>query len=289
MLKILLPLLLLLSGVFALLKLSCSPSALSPEIKGVKDVQIESIDNEHVKLKVTVLAKNKNNFSVNVKDIFVYVLFNSDTIGVASSSASITLPSDAETDINLKTDFITAKLAPLLNDNTDSIKFSLKGKLNAEVAYINVPVDIDVPFTFSLKDNLYKTIENDSQKEKIISIQSASLQNIGLSESTVIIDFLLKNPYGVSCKLKNYPSQIYINGKYSGDGDIVNAISISEKNDSVSGSFLFQLDNFNSASSLLGSLFSRKIEYETRGVLYLEILNYEIKLPYNFKGVLIKL
>ncbi len=289
MIKILISLSAILLFTVAANKFFCSPSIFSPEIKSIKDIRIEEINSDSIKLLVIVTIENKNIISSTIKNLFVNMVYANDTLGSALKNKPVDITAKSYADIELSVNLSTRRAVSLFNTGEDSLKLRLVGKLTAVIAMVNIPIEIDLPLTFSLKDNLFKTIEKDSQKDKIISIDEASLKEIGLSESVVEIGFQLKNPYGLAFTLTKYPSKIYINGSYAGDGDLTGPLTLKAKNQIVNGKIVFKLNNFSSVTSLFSSLFSRKIEYETKGDLYLKILDYDIILPYNFKGVLIKL
>ncbi|MEI7813132.1 MAG: hypothetical protein WCJ01_12030 [Ignavibacteria bacterium] len=286
MTKILLLLSAVLMVFIAINQFVCSSKTFAPEIKGIKDVQIMQISDDSLKLKLTVIAENNNIISLGFNDLSLFVVNNTDTLGLAYNGNKLSIPGKSVQDIGIYADLKTSKVAGMLAKNEDTLKLNLKGILNVSVLLISIPVEIDMPFALPLKNELYKSVQNDSQKEKIITIENASLQSLGISESLVKIEFSLKNPYALKFKLKNYPSKIYINGSYAGEGSLSDEIEVGSGSSKVSGQFLFKVDNYRSVVSVLGALLGGKLKYETKGDLLLEIAGREISLPYTSTGAL---
>ena len=270
-------------------KFSCSSKELAPKIKAIKDIQINELDKDSINLSLTVSAYNENSFEISIKELYVNIIKGGDKLGVAAQKDLISIPSDSIIDVELKVMLSTDEVTKLFVQDIDSINLNLIGKLLANVGLVTLPVDVDIPFSFSLKDNLYRTIERDSQKNKIVTVNRAELLEMSLFQSKIIIDFSLNNPYKLPFALYKYPAKIFVNDQYVGDGDLSDTIVLSDTNTTADGRFNFKLDNPNSIKSIVGSFFSGKLEYETRGTLYLEILDYQIQLPYNFRGTIIKL
>ena len=77
--------------------------------------------------------------------------------------------------------------------------------------------------------------------------------------------------------------------KCKGEGDINEEIVVRKKGEVSKGKITYNLSNTKTLTSLFGSFFSGKLEYETKGNLILNILGYDIKISYTKKGVLAKL
>ncbi|MCH7516897.1 MAG: hypothetical protein IIB08_07225, partial [Bacteroidetes bacterium] len=82
---------------------------------------------------------------------------------------------------------------------------------------------------------------------------------------------------------------IFINGKEAGTGNVDDVIMVNSKGNESNGKIRYTLSNSKAFASLFGSLFSRKLEYETEGKLLIDIMGFNIEFPYSMKGVLIKI
>ncbi len=275
-------------AIFAANKFSCSTDAFAPEIKGIKDFEIYEINKNEVLLNVTALAKNKNRFEVLLSDIDLNIFQKNDSLGTAKGKDEINIPSDSTGEIKLMLNIPIKKLAQILAGGEDTLTLNFKGKLNAKMSVINMPVDVDIPFKVNLREQFINVLTNETQNEDIVQINKAELVDITLSKSKVRINFTFRNPYGIEFKLLKYPAKIKINGKYAGNGDLESPLIVGINSNEAQGDLLFNLSNFNSATSLLNSLLSRKLEYETEGELYIDMLGYNISFPFSFKGDLLK-
>lgn len=289
MLKIFIPLILLsVIGFFFSPFFRCS-DGFAPEFQKITEIKINEISADNISLSVKLQVKNSNSFEVIAKDLLLFLILDNDTLGMTQKKELSPLAPNSLGNIDLLVNLKTHKIARLFNKSIDSVNLRLIGKVTAVLSFISLPVKIDFPYTFSPKENISEILENDTQNQNIITVKNAAIKSLSLSESSVLIDFILRNPYRINFKLISYPSKIFINGKFAGNGDVTSPISVLKNNNETSGEFLFKLNNFNTISSLLGSVLSGKLNYESKGILFLEFMNYKIEFPYNFKGVLIKL
>ncbi len=140
-----------------------------------------------------------------------------------------------------------------------------------------------------MKDQIAKSIKQDTERDKIFTVVSAGLKSMGFGESIVEIDFKIDNPYGIEFSVINYPSKIYINGKEAGTGNVDDVIMVNSKGNESKGKIRYTLSNSRTLTSLFGSLFSGKLEYETEGNLLISIMGFSIQFQYSMKGVLVKI
>lgn len=260
-------------------------SGISPDIKEVKNLSIKKITNTIIELNVKVAAENSSIFGYDIKKMSLYVIHNQDTIGTIVSDTTISFPSRSEIEFELPIILETKKVAHLLEKDIDTIKLNMIGTASVKLFLFNFDTDINVPFNLRLKESIFNTIQEDTNQEKIIEVKTARISKIGLTKSQLLIDFEMKNPYEVNFTLSDYPSEVYINNKLAGEGSLQTPISADTTNLLNEGTFVFDLDNIDTITSLVGSIFKGKIEYTTKGTLVLEILGYKVKIPYSFSGV----
>ncbi|NWF51303.1 MAG: LEA type 2 family protein [Ignavibacteriaceae bacterium] len=289
LLKISLPVILfILLGIF-IIKFYCNRTEFAPSIKKVESISINDINKDSISLNIKITAENKNDFDLDIKDIRVKILKGTDTLGNARCNDNLVLPKKKLAAINFDASLSTPITAKHLSLQEDTLRLILKGKITADLKLVQLPIDFEIPFSFAFRDHFINTIEEKVKNKKIITPLNALVTGLGLSETTVKINFELNNPYGIEFKLTDYPSEIFINGKYAGKGNLDKDIFVKEAGSESPGQVLFKLDNFKSISSLFGSLFTGKLEYETKGNLHINIFDLDIEFPYSFKGVLLKI
>ncbi len=267
----------------------CTPSGLAPEFKKIKETEILKFNSDSLWVSIIVSAENKNNFEIDIENLIVNIIYQNDTIGFAERKEKWIIQSLETGDVKFKAVLGTEKMLEIISSDEDSLKLILRGSADANLGLITLPVDIDLSFIIAVKDQIAKSIKRDTESDKIITVVSAGLKIMSFGESIVEIDFKIDNPYGIEFSIINYPSKIFINGKEAGTGNVDDVIIVNSKGNESKGKIRYTLSNSKAFASLFGSLFSRKLEYETEGKLLIDIMGFNIEFPYSMKGVLIKI
>lgn len=259
-------------------------SGITPEIKEVKNLTIKKITDSQIELGVKILAENTSIFGYDIKKMSLNLFHQKDTIGIINSETTIPFSSKSQTEFDLTIILQTKKVAALLEKDIDTLKLNMAGNASIKLLFFNFDKDINVPFNFPLKESLFNTIQENTNQEKIIKIKTARISKVGVTKSQLLIDFQLTNPYDIDFTLTDYPSMVFINNKFAGEGSLEYPISVDTLNKTNDGTFVFDLNNFDTITSLFGSIFKGEIEYTTKGTLLLEILNHKVRIPYSFTG-----
>ena len=267
----------------------CSTSGIPPELLKVEKIEIQQFNTDSINLNVFVTVLNRNNFKLDVSELYANILHNQDTIGFAKKDEMVQLNALDTAAINFYASLNTQKFIKSVSDKGDSLKLRILGTTNADLGLFAVPVDIDLEYSFNAKENISQLVERDVQVENLIELEGGKLKSLGTSESVVEVEFEVRNPYGVDFKVEGYPSKIFINDKEAGSGNIKTPINIEKKGDGIKAVSVYKLDNIKTITSLFGSIFTRKLIYKTTGTLIIGILGYRIQFPYSFNGELIKI
>ena len=290
MFKLILPTILLVFVIFiATNKFICSPSGLAPKFKEIKKSKIVKFNSDSIWIEITANAENRNNFKIEIENLNVNVMQENLSLGNANRNEKWQIEAKETGEIQIHTALDTKKILKIISDEPDSLQLKLVGTADADLGLITLPVNIDIDFTIPVKEQLAKTIQEDTENDKIIKISSAGLKNLNLGGSTVEIGFQIQNPYGIEFSVEGYPSTLFVGNKNLGEGDINEEIVVRKKGEVSKGKITYNLSNTKTLTSLFGSFFSGKLEYETKGNLILNILGYDIKISYTKKGVLAKL
>jgi hypothetical protein len=267
----------------------CTPSGLAPEFKEIKETEILKFNSDSLWVSIVVLAENKNDFEIDIENLVANLIHHNDTIGFAERKEKWIIKSLETGDVQFNAVLGTEKMLEIISLDEDSLQLKLKGSAEANLGFIALPVDVDLSFIIAVKDQIGKSIKQDTESDKLITVVSAGLKGKSLGESTVEIDFNIDNPYGIEFSVINYPSKISINGSEAGTGDVDDVIMVNSKGNKSKGKIRYTLSNSRTISSLFGSLFSGKLEYETAGILLIDIMGFNIQFPYSMKGVLVKI
>jgi LEA14-like dessication related protein len=270
-------------------KFICSPSGLAPKFKEIKKSKIVKFNSDSIWIEITANAENRNNFKIEIENLNVNVMQENLSLGNANRNEKWQIEAKETGEIQIHTALDTKKILKIISDEPDSLQLKLIGTADADLGLITLPVNIDIDFTIPVKEQLAKTIQEDTENDKIIKISSAGLKNLNLGGSTVEIGFQIQNPYGIEFSVEGYPSTLFVGNKNLGEGDINEEIVVRKKGEVSKGKITYNLSNTKTLTSLFGSFFSGKLEYETKGNLILNILGYDIKISYTKKGVLAKL
>jgi len=267
----------------------CSTSGIPPELMSVEKIDIEQFNAESINLNVFVSILNKNNFKIDVSDLYANILHNKDTIGIAKKDEMIQLSALDTAAINFYAVLNTQKFIKSVSGKGDSLKLRMVGTANTDLGLFTIPIDIDLEYSFNAKKNISQLVEKDVQIEKLIKLEGGKLKYLGTSESVVEVEFKVQNPYAIDFRVEGYPSKIFINDKDAGSGDIKDAIEIEKNGKDKKAVSVYKLDNVKTIASLFGSIFTRKLIYRTTGTLLIDILGYKLQFPYSFNGELIKI
>ncbi len=267
----------------------CTPSGLAPEFKKIKETEILKFNSDSLWVSIVVLAENKNDFEIDIENLAVNIIHQYDTLGFAERKEKWIIKSHETGDVQFNAVLGTKKMLEIISYDKDSLHLNLIGSADANLGLIILPVDVDLSFVIAVKDQIAKSIKQDTESDKIITIISAGLKSKSFGESIVEIDFKIDNPYGIEFSVINYPSKISINRKEAGTGNVDDVIMVNRKGNESKGKIRYTLSNSKTLISLFGSLFSGKLEYETEGNLLINIMGFNIEFPYSMKGALIKI
>lgn len=287
MFKLILPAVLFVVIIFiATNRFICSHSGLAPQFKEITKSKIVDFNSDSLWININAIAENENSFKIEIENMHAYILQDEISLGKANRNEKWEIEADDTGEIQIHTVLDTKKILKIISDEPDSLHLKLVGGADADLGLITMPVDIDINFSVPVKEQLSRTVQEDTDNDKIIKIKSAGLKNLNLGGSIVEIGFEIQNPYGIKFSVESYASTLFIDGKELGEGNISKRIEVKKKGEMSEGKITYKLSNTKTLRSLFGSFFSGKLEYVTKGNLIIKILGYDIKIPYTKKGVL---
>lgn len=275
--------------IFLLILMIFRLDTLKPKLKEITNVEIVEINEKELILEVSVELKNEFFFAVKLRQANLSIISDNGKIGEIKDSSNSVIPPDSSVVITMKALFSTQKVAELIQTENDTIKLKLEGSVSGKSLFIPVSTSINETLTLPLKDYLTGSLNSKTGSGKIIKVESAQIENVSITKSIIKINFSLNNPYNIPVKLTGYPAKIFVNGNYTGEGNLVDSITLPPLGSVQGGEFLFDADNIQSIKSFLSGIFSGKMIYRTEGILNFEILELPVSLPYNSSGDLIKL
>lgn len=276
--------------LLSLSKLFYSDLIKYPEFGKIENVQIVELNNETLRLSLAIETFNPNSFSQKITDGNFSIFENNANIGSANIIKGFSIEPDTsgivEMDVNLK----TIELSKIVSEKKKYIEVNLLGEIDSKVLFFDISPTINLPYRLNIFEILTNCLEDDSKNQKIVKINSTTINHISLGKTNATTTFTFLNPYKLEFTLESYPCKIYFNNNYAGDGNVLKSINIRNGQKQAKGQFKFVLNNFNLSESLLQNFLNlnTKWDYETKGTLNLQILGYNISIPYNYQGELIR-
>ncbi len=275
----------------SLTKLLCIGDAKTPVLKEIKGIELISITADSANISAHIVLENPNNFAITIQKLQADILFENNKIGKLSIVDSCVLPANGSAQMKIKSEMQTDKVVEAFSRGKDSLLLTLQGNASVKAFGMMFNKDVAMPFTFSLNSSIYKLLKEQTNSKKMIVTDKASLESISLDNSIVNISFHIANSYPLPFEILSYPSKIYINDKFVGEGNITNPIAVKNSDSSAVGEMKFSLNNFDLASTALSGLLQLKAEwkYRTEGDLRVKIFGRELKMPFTGNGTLVKL
>ncbi len=275
----------------SLTKLLCIGDAKTPVLKEIKGIELISIMADSANISANIVLENPNNFAITIQKLQADILFENNKIGKLNIVDSCVLPANGSAQMKIKSEMQTDKVVEAFSRGKDSLLLTLQGNALVKAFGMMFNKDVAMPFTFSLNSSIYKLLKEQTNSKKMIVTDKASLESISLDNSIVNISFHIANSYPLPFEILSYPSKIYINDKFVGEGNITNPIAVKNSDSSAVGEMKFSLNNFDLASTALSGLLQLKAEwkYRTEGDLRVKIFGRELKMPFTGNGTLVKL
>ncbi len=275
----------------SLTKLLCIGDAKTPVLKEIKGIELISITADSANISAHIVLENPNNFAITIQKLQADILFENNKIGKLNIVDSCVLPANGSAQMKIKSEMQTDKVVEAFSRGKDSLLLTLQGNALVKAFGMMFNKDVAMPFTFSLNSSIYKLLKEQTNSKKMIVTDKASLESISLDNSIVNISFHIANSYPLPFEILSYPSKIYINDKFVGEGNITNPIAVKNSDSSAVGEMKFSLNNFDLASTALSGLLQLKAEwkYRTEGDLRVKIFGRELKMPFTGNGTLVKL
>ncbi len=125
-------------------RLWCSTSGIPPELVSVEKIEIEQFNADSINLNVFVTVLNRNNFKIDVSDLYANILHYQDTIGIAKKDEMVQLNALDTAAVNFYASLNTQKFIKSVSDKSDSLNLRMLGTANADLGLFTLPVDIDL-------------------------------------------------------------------------------------------------------------------------------------------------
>jgi LEA14-like dessication related protein len=278
-LTILLLVIVLIVGLFNFCCLSNSGT-----IKKIDNFEFKSYDKDTLTMTLDAFIEGSGLISYKIKSVGFDLLLENEIIGNGqSNNESSEENSLSKIPITLKVP--SDKISKLLSSDTDSTNIFIKGKAYVKILFFDTDVNIEQSLKLNF-DSLLSNLYHNSAAGDMITVEDGTIKGLSLHKSNIQITIKIKNPAIFPLIVTDYPAKVYINGKNVGELKLLNKINLLPGVPDAEGELESELDNFESITSLLPSIFSNHINYKTNGFLLLEVFGKQLRVPYTMEGEL---
>ncbi|PKN78919.1 MAG: hypothetical protein CVU48_06915 [Candidatus Cloacimonetes bacterium HGW-Cloacimonetes-1] len=264
---------------------SCKYMFMKPSIKQIHDIRVKSITPDQVNLIVSLEVNNPNRYHMRLEETEINLL-NKDRqrLGYATLSKSVLIPGKKSINLEFLVSLNTRQVTKLISISKQSVYLYIEGSGKGSVLGITKHFAFEEPYEFALGKQIETLLPKfSSEGQDLFKILRTTVDNVSLTETTVRVDFLLLNPFGLTFRFVNFPSDIYINDKLAGKGSLEKPLSFDENIFYQEGTLIFKVSNMKTIVGAAKGLLKGEIGYVIKGHVKATAFGVEIDKPYQLK------
>jgi LEA14-like dessication related protein len=273
---------------------SCRLIFQQPEIVKIQDLMVDSITIDNSTLQLSIIVRNPNSYQIRLKQLEVGMLTPTrQKVGEARLRKELDLPAKKSIQLDFFVDIQTRPMLRMVSSINKELQFLISVKGEGKALMLTKSFDFEQPYSIALEEYVQQLLPKlnsmgggPAEGQELFKLLRTYVGDYGLSKTALMADFILVNPYGISFKLKGFPSQIYVGGKAVGTGDIAKELVFDENVFYREGSMLYQMSNFKSAFGAVKGAFKGGIDYQVKGEIIIETMGMRLKVPYAYSGVI---
>ena len=276
----------LLLSVLMLLSMSACKMFKKPTVDKIHDIKIVSMTPDVTNLLISVKVNNPNSYKLILKELNLKLLDKNRTeVGNALMKSSIMIPGRKSTAIDFTVKLDTRKTAKLISSADQIVFFYVQGKGKGKGLGFNNKIDFEEPYELNIKDYISDLLPRFTAEGKdLFKLQRTHISKAGITETEIVSEFMILNPYGMTFTFKGFPADVIINDKVVGKGNLEAPLSFDENVYSKDGVMTLKVSNFKSILGALKGVTKGEIEYKVKGNVIIDAFGMEITKPYEFKG-----
>ncbi len=277
---------LLVSLIMFLMLTSCKLLFQAPIVNQIQDLKLTSFSPDHIEVKVSLLVSNPNRYSLAVEKLSLNLLDkNRIRIGFAQIDQGVQIPGKKETTIALTARIDTRQAVKIVSHSDQKILIFIEGNGVGRARGFSKSFTFEEKYSLDIRKYIQELLPKFSADgQDLFRVLNTSIDSITIGETTIKINFMLLNPYGLSFSLKNFPSELYINEKMVGRGYLQNTLQFDENVFYRDGAMIFKLNNLKSITGAAKGVLKGEISYNVTGKVQLQTMGIEFERPYQFKS-----
>lgn len=263
---------------------SCSWLFKTPTLEKVHGVDVLSIDPDKTVVDVSLSVNNPNFYTLTVEDLDVLLLDkNRDRIGMVALKQAVEIPKKRSNALDFNVSLDTRRTVKAVNHSDQSVYVYISGEGRGKILGIGKNFSFEEPFAIDIKKELENAVSGfKADGQDIFKIKRSYIGKMGLAKSSVGVDFIILNPYGLEFTLSSFPATISIGGKECGSGDIAESLSFDETVFSREGTMAFRIRNWNTVVNAVKGAFKGEIEYQVDGNVKIGAYGLDIDQPFSY-------
>ncbi len=273
----------------ALLNLaSCKWLFKSPKIERIHDVKVVSIDPDKIRLELSLSVLNPNRYKLNLNEMNVALLNkNREQIGTASLNRAVMIPSRKSNSLDFSITLDTRPTVKLVNYSDQKVFVYIAGKGSGKVLGSKQQFDFEEPYEIDIREQLQKALATfKANGDDIFKIKRSYLGKVGITETQVLVDFIVMNPYGLKFTLADFPANITIGKAETGSGNLDKTLTFDEKVYSREGTMIFKVNNLKAIYNIAKGAINGEVSYRVDGQVKINAYGIDIQQPYSYKDLI---
>ncbi|MBP7204881.1 MAG: hypothetical protein KBA54_00015 [Candidatus Cloacimonetes bacterium] len=267
---------------------SCKFLFKSPRLEQVHDVKIVSIDPDKIRLELSLSVLNPNRYKLKLNGMDIELLNkNREQIGTATLSRAVEIPGRKANALDFEITLDTRPTVRMVNYSDQKVFVYIAGTGTGKVLGTAQKFSFEEPYEIDIRDQLQKVLSTfKADGEDIFKVKRSYLGKVGLTETQVLVDFIVMNPYGLKFVLDDFPATITIGNSETGSGNLSKALSFDEKVFSREGTMLFKVNNLKAIYNIARGAINGEVSYRVDGQVKINAYGIEFQKPYAYKDLI---
>ncbi len=267
---------------------SCRLFFKSPRVEKVHDIKVVSIDPDKIRLEIALSVLNPNRYKLKLNEMDVVLLNkNREQIGTASLSRAVEIPARKANALDFAITLDTRPTVKLVNYSDQKVFVYIAGKGSGTVLGSKQALVFEEPYEIDIREQLQKVLSTfKANGDDIFKIKRSYLGKVGITETQVLVDFIVMNPYGLKFTLEDFPANITIGNAESGSGNLDKALSFDEKVYSREGTMIFKVNNLKAIYNIGKGAINGEVSYRVDGQVKINAYGNDIQQAYSYKDLI---
>lgn len=267
---------------------SCKFLFKSPRMERVYEVKVVSIDPDKIRLELGLSVLNPNRYKLKLNTMEIELLNkNREQIGTATLSRAVEIPGKKANALDFQITLDTRPTVKMVNYSDQKVFVYISGIGIGRVLGTNQKFSFEEPYEIDIREQLQKSLSSfKANGEDIFKVKRSYLGKVGLTETQVLVDFFVMNPYGLKFSLEDFPATITIGNAETGSGNLDKVLSFDEKVYYREGTMVFKVNNLKAIYNIAKGAINGEVGYRVEGQVRINAYGAEFQKPYAYKDLI---